>query len=199
MGALRWERRAYSEMVRLAAIVFASLSMLNAGTFFFDLPATDGTRVRPSELQRSRATVLLFLASDCPISNRYSPVFQELHREYAQKGVRFYAVFSGAAATADVVRKHLADFSLPMPGLLDVKAELARETGAVVTPEAVVLAPNGAVLYRGRIDNRYVDWGKTRPEATEHDLADALDAVLAGRAVLHPVTKALGCAIAGAG
>jgi hypothetical protein len=50
-------------------------------------------------------------------------------------------------------------------------------------------------LYRGRIDNRVADFGSTRPEATVHDLKDALDAVLAGRPVAVPFTKSVGCAI----
>jgi len=51
------------------------------------------------------------------------------------------------------------------------------------------------VLYLGRIDNRVEDFGKVRIQATEFDLRDALDAVLAGRPVPHPRTHALGCAI----
>ncbi len=51
------------------------------------------------------------------------------------------------------------------------------------------------MLYLGRIDNRVEDFGKTRLQATEFDLRDALEAVLAGRPVAHPRTHAIGCAI----
>ena len=67
--------------------------------------------------------------------------------------------------------------------------------GATITPEAVVWA-GGRVQYRGRIDDRYVDLGVERPAATEHDLADAITAVLAGTPVAHPQTQAVGCYIA---
>lgn len=152
---------------------------------------------RSPEFAHSRAVVLVFLATDCPISNRYSPLLHQLEAEYGQKGVSFLAVFSEPSLTADGLKKHLSEYSLAMPGLLDPGASLALQTGARVTPEAVVLSPAGAVLYHGRIDNQYVDWGKTRPAATEQDLREALDEVLAGKPVAHPVTKALGCAIAG--
>lgn len=66
---------------------------------------------------------------------------------------------------------------------------------ATVTPEAVVVDRNGEIRYRGRIDNFYADLGKPRQQITQHDLADALNAVLAGKPVLHPETKALGCYI----
>lgn len=163
----------------------------------FDLPASDGTRHRSEELTAARATVLLFVAADCPISNRYSPMLHQMETQYGPRGIRFLAVFSDAT-TLDAARKHLSEFGLEMPGLLDPAITLARQTGAHVTPEAVVLSAAGSVLYRGRIDDRYVDWGKTRASATQADLADALDAVLSHRPVPHPVTKALGCAIAGA-
>lgn len=163
----------------------------------FDLPGTGGGRVQFSGFAGSRALVLVFLGTDCPISNRYSPLLESMRVEYARKGVEFLAVFSDAAVSLDAAKEHLTAFSLGMPGVLDPGASLARQTGARVTPEVVVLSPEGATLYRGRIDNRYVDWGKTRTEATERDLRDALDEVLAGKPVSRPVTPALGCAITG--
>ncbi len=162
----------------------------------FDLPATGGTRIKSSELAGAPAVVLVFLAADCPISNRYAPVLHALESDYRKRSVKFAAVFSGPGLSDKAVAAHLKEYGLDMAGMLDSRTELAHQTGAQVTPEVVVLA-SGKIAYRGRIDDRYVDWGKTRPEASEHDLRDALDAVLAKRAIVHPVTKALGCAIAG--
>ncbi len=67
--------------------------------------------------------------------------------------------------------------------------------GATTTPEAAVLSAKGELLYRGRIDNRLEDFGKQRVQITEFDLKDALHAILAGKAVPHARTRALGCAI----
>jgi hypothetical protein len=50
-------------------------------------------------------------------------------------------------------------------------------------------------LYLGRIDNRLEDFGKQRVQVTEFDLRDTLEAILNGKPVPHPHTKALGCAI----
>ena len=71
-----------------------------------------------------------------------------------------------------------------------------QQVDARVTPEAVVIDSQGNVVYRGRIDDRFVDFGKTRQSPTREDLSLALDAVLAGRAVDVPTTKAIGCFIA---
>ena len=179
------------------ALLLVSSIVACAAPIRFDLASTDGARYSSSRLGDSSATVLVFLATDCPISNRYSPLLHQMEIQYRAARVRFLAVFSEAAISAQSAKKHLAEFGLEMPGLIDPTASLARQSGARVTPEVVVLSPAGSVLYRGRIDDRYVDWGKTREAPTEHDLRDSLDSVLAGKAVARPVTKALGCAIAG--
>ena len=68
-------------------------------------------------------------------------------------------------------------------------------TGVEVTPEAVVLAKDGEVLYRGRIDDRWVDLGTRRPRATRHDLEEAIEAILAGRPPPPAPGRAVGCYI----
>jgi hypothetical protein len=64
-----------------------------------------------------------------------------------------------------------------------------------VTPQAVVIDRAGEIRYRGRIDNFYAAFGKPRQQVTEHDLRNALDAVLAGRSAPKRETDAIGCYI----
>ncbi len=70
-----------------------------------------------------------------------------------------------------------------------------KATGAEITPTAVIVRPDASIAYRGRIDNFYADFGKQRRTVTEHDLRDALAAVLAGKPVARPETKPVGCYI----
>jgi hypothetical protein len=79
--------------------------------------------------------------------------------------------------------------------LRDPDHALVKAAGATITPEAAVFA-GGHVVYRGRIDDRYVDLGLERPAATKRDLADALTAVMSGKPVHPPTTQAVGCFIA---
>ena len=163
----------------------------------FSLKDSGGTVHSSAELSAHKATVFLFVATDCPNSNTYAPVMARLYREYSAKGVAFFNVYSDPQETAATVAKHDADFQIPFPALLDPQLTLARETGARSTPEAVVLGPDGKELYRGRVDDRFVALGRTRFDPSENDLRDALDAILAGKTVAHPVTRVLGCAIPG--
>lgn len=148
-----------------------------------------------SDLKQHRATAFTFLATDCPNSNSYAPEMARLYEAYESWGVAFYAVYSDPAETAAGVRKHDSDYGIPFPALMDSQQILARETGALGTPEAVLLSPAGKVLYRGRIDDRFANYGKTRLHVDQHDLRNALDEVLARKPVVHPYVPALGCAI----
>lgn len=73
---------------------------------------------------------------------------------------------------------------------------MVRRTGVRVTPEAAVFNPAGAMVYRGRIDNRYEDFSVKRNTPNQHDLTEALVSVLAGQDPAMPRTKAVGCYIA---
>ena len=181
-------------MVALAIVGFG-FSAARASTVRFDLPDDGGRQRSLTDLAGQRATVVLFLGVECPISNRYAPLLERMRLGYESRGVRFVAVFSGPGLDGQAVRRHLNEYALHLPALLDRNASIAAQTGATVTPEAVLLSPQGEVLYRGRIDDQYVAWGKTRLQPTVLDLHDALEEALAGKPVSHPVTRALGCSI----
>jgi hypothetical protein len=154
-----------------------------------------GGMVQPLAAKGQKATCLLFIAHDCPVSNQYAPEFNRIVRDYAAKGVAFYVVYCEADGKAADAAKHHKDFGYRCPGLLDPKHKLVKQAGATVTPEAAVSDSVGKLAYRGRIDNLYVDFGKPRYAATVHDLRRALDAVSAGKPVPVKTTKAIGCFI----
>lgn len=156
---------------------------------------SNGRQVTLLQDKKFKATVLLFVTNDCPITNAYAPEIKRLCEAYASRKVAFYLVYADPELKAAAVRQHVRDYRLPCPALLDPAHRLVHFTQATVTPEAVVLAPDGKRLYRGRIDDRYIDFGKARFAAATHDLREALDAVLQSRPVPHPLTKAVGCFI----
>jgi len=160
------------------------------------LPALDGTLVAPLAPDPAvRATVALFVRSDCPISNRYAPEVRRIHEAYSKRGVAFWLIYPDPAEEDDAIRAHLDAYSYPMPALKDPEHRLVGRTGASITPEAALFDADGKLVYLGRIDDRYIDFGRARPEPTRHDLALALDALLAGRPVESERTKAIGCFI----
>jgi mono/diheme cytochrome c family protein/peroxiredoxin len=161
----------------------------------FSLRDAAGATHTTAEWAKAKAVVLFFVTTDCPLSNGYAPEMNRFEETYTPRGVRFYAVQGDTTVADEEVRQHAHEYAYRFPVLLDPQQILTGHTGATVTPEAAVLSGDGAVLYLGRIDNRVEDFGKTRVRPTEFDLRDALDAILAGRPVPHPRTRALGCAI----
>ena len=143
----------------------------------------------------TKATVLLFVTTDCPISNRYAPEVARLFKSFASKGVSFWLIYPNPADSPQAIREHLVSFGYPMRALRDPVHALAKLVRATVTPEAVVVVGD-RIVYRGRIDDRYVELGVQRPAPTRRDLEDALTAVLAGKAVQPQTTQAVGCVIA---
>ena len=141
------------------------------------------------------ANVLVFFGHDCPMSNGYAKEIIRLRAEYTPKRIAFCVVYADADLAAGDARKHATEYGFTCPAILDPKMALARRVGAAVKPEVAVLSPAGELLYRGRIDDRYVDFGKRRENLTAHELRDALDAVLAGKPVAVPRAPAIGCDI----
>jgi hypothetical protein len=123
-------------------------------------------------------------------------VVKRLHDQFAPQQVAFWMVYPNPAESPAAIQKHLEAFSYPVHALRDPSHELVKLAKAVVTPEAAVFDRTRALVYHGRIDDRYVSIGVERPVASRHDLAEALTAAVAGQPVREPVTQAVGCYIA---
>lgn len=155
----------------------------------------DGHPFDLRQASKGRVHVVVFVRSDCPISNKMAPEVRELCAAFKHRDVDFYLVYVDPRESAEAIRTHLHDYEYTCPALRDMKHELATATGATVTPEAVVFDRVWKVVYRGRINNMFEDIGKSRDKATTHELRDAIDATLAGHAIADSETKAIGCYI----
>ncbi len=180
--------------------VFLAAAVVCAGAFAagapqFALRDTRGVVHSSEEWNGKKAIVVFFTTTDCPLSNNDVPEMNRTWRDYAARGIAFYAVQADTTiAEAEAIR-HASEYQFAFPVLFDPQQVLVKMTGATTIPEAALLSADGKLLYLGRIDNRVEDFDKRRPQPTEFDLREALDAVLAGKPVAHPRTKAFGCAI----
>lgn len=138
-------------------------------------------------------TVFVFTTTDCPISNRYAPEIQRLAKKFGT--VRFVMVYPVANDTPELIDAHRTKFAYTIDFIRDEQHELVKKTGVTVTPEVAVIK-EGRMLYRGRIDDRYIEFGKDRPQPTIRDLERSLEALLAGKPVPVAETRAVGCILA---
>lgn len=137
--------------------------------------------------------VLVFTTTDCPISNRYAPEIQRLAAKFEGKA-EFVLVYPVPADSPEKIREHAKKFAYALQTVRDADRQLLKQTGVTVTPEVAVMSGT-RVLYRGRIDDRHIDFGKDRLKPTRHDLDEALVAVIAGKPVAQRETQAVGCII----
>jgi len=157
-----------------------------------------GQQVDPFGEVAKKAIVFLFVRADCPISNRYAPEVHRLVQKFTPRGVVFKLVYVDPSEPSQEIREHMREYGYHMTALRDNEHTLVHITGAKVTPEASVFVWGESAarqVYRGRIDDRYVDFGKTRPAPTTHDLEDVLQAIVQGRTLSLQTTHAVGCFI----
>jgi peroxiredoxin len=178
-----------------AILALASGAFFAAGPVRFELRDTNGAVHTAEEWKNKRAVVLFFTMTDCPLANGYVPEMNRLRTTYGPQGVAFYAVQSDNTVSDAAARKYAQEFQYSFPMLNDPRLTLARMTGAKVSPEVAVLSSSGEVLYLGRIDNKVEDLTRPRYAATDPELRNALDAVLAGKAPKEARTRAVGCSI----
>ena len=141
-------------------------------------------------------TVLIFVSTECPISNRYAPEITRLYHEFAARGVRFQLVYPNPLDTEAAVAKHLEEYGYPQIAQRDPNHALVKKAGVTITPEAAIFDARQRLVYRGRIDDRFVELGRERSVPAHHDLRNALTASLSGRRVTPSRTQAVGCFIA---
>ena len=183
---------AFRRCAALALVVFATLGAASS----VKVRNLAGQLVDPLELSPSgTATVLLFISTECPYSNRSAPEIQRVMARFQPKGVRFWLIYPNTVETPTIIRAHLKEFGYPDIALRDPAHALVKIAHPQVTPEAAVFNKSGTLVYHGRIDDRFVSLGKERPAPTTRDLEDALTATLAGKPLATPATQAFGCYI----
>jgi peroxiredoxin len=157
----------------------------------FTLTDYNGKKVSLNDFKDAKAIVLMFIATECPVSNAYNGRYNALVAEYGARNVAFLGINSNKAEPAEAVKEHAKKHGFSFPILKDEKNVIADRLEAQRTPEIFVLHPaTRTVLYHGRIDD-----SQREEKITSRDLAAALDEILAGKPVSVTETKAFGCTI----
>ncbi len=157
----------------------------------FRLPRADNGRMESVYGDRKqKATVVMFIATRCPVSNAYNERMRAIAQEYMPKGVRFVGINSNVIEPVEEVAEHARQNGFPFPVLKDGGNKIADHFNAQFTPEIFVLDSKGVLRYHGRIDD-----SQNPANITSHDLRITLDALLAGKNPPRAETKAFGCTI----
>jgi thiol-disulfide isomerase/thioredoxin len=179
--------------VVIAAAWLASFAPTSAGAQNngFDLA---GNPVDPLKLADGKVVVLVFVRTDCPVSNRYAPTIQKLSGTYAGKAA-FWLVYPSRSESARVIRNHEREYGYKIPALRDPQHVLVKASLVQITPEVAVFDAQRHLVYHGRIDNLYEEIGRARRAATTHELEDAIGAAINGKSLNVGATHGVGCYI----
>ena len=156
----------------------------------FTLPDTSGTPRRLDSIRGSKGTVLIFIATQCPVSNGYNERMEKLAQDFKDRGINVVGINANSTESAADVKDHAAKNNLTFLILKDHENKLADTLGATRTPEAYFLDGSNKLRYHGRIDN-----SRDITQVNSSELRDAIEATLAGKPVPKATANAFGCSI----
>ncbi|GBE10614.1 thiol-disulfide oxidoreductase [bacterium BMS3Bbin12] len=175
-------------------------TMLELGTpapdFRLPEPVTD-REVSLDDFRDAPALLVTFICNHCPYVRHIRRRLAELVRDYQGKGLAAVGINSNDVAhypddAPEKMIEEVRNIGYTFPYLYDETQEVAKAYRAACTPDFFLFDRNRRLVYRGQFDDARP--GNDAP-VTGRDLAAAIDAVLAGRAVPTDQKPSLGCNI----
>lgn len=164
----------------------------------FTLPDTvSGNDVSLATAKGDKATVIFFICNHCPFVKHVNAALVKLGNDYKNKGISFIAISSNDVATypddgPEQMKLVAEQQQYPFPYLYDESQEVARAYEAACTPDFFVYDGDLQLAYRGQLDDSRP--GNDKP-VSGADLRNALDHLIAGKAVPADQKPSIGCGI----
>lgn len=188
-----------------ALMLFAGASLMAQGykvgdnAIDFKLKNVDGKMVSMADYKKAKGFVVIFSCNHCPYVVAYEDRMVAIDKKYRALGFPVIAINSNDAVAypADSFEnmvKRSQEKAFTFPYVFDETQEIAKAYGATKTPHVYLLAKDGknlVVKYIGAIDDNHQDEAAVKAPY----LANAIDELLAGKAVTTAETKAIGCSI----
>lgn len=163
----------------------------------FRLPATDGRTYALADVAGEKGTVIVFICNHCPYVIAVIDRLVADARALMREGIGFAAVCSNDARVypedSPAKMKLFAEaHDFPFPYLHDETQSVAREYGAVCTPDFFGYGSDRKLKYRGRLDE-----GRTSPPpaGARRELVEAMRAIAADNEIPGGQTPSIGCSI----
>jgi peroxiredoxin len=158
------------------------------------IPLTDSKGRSSKYFPTTELTAFVFLSPECPICKNYSKTLNELNGQWKQQ-VTFVGIVPGKSYSRKDINSFADSYKISFPLYTDKSFAFSKKLQATTTPEVVLIDKTGKILYRGAIDNWFVDLGKNRSKPTSNYLESAISQSLSGQTVLIHSTKPVGCLI----
>lgn len=167
------------------------LSIGDAGPAWKNLPGVDGKKHSLADIKDRDFVVVIFTCNSCACSEEYEDRIVAFTKKYADKiAVVAINVNTIPEDKPDAMKKKAAKKKFTFAYLYDESQQIARDYGAVYTPEFFVLNKERKVAYMGAMDDK-----TNVSEVTDKYLEAAVDALLAGKTPPKAETAARGCLV----
>ena len=173
----------------------ATLPIGAQGPSFDGLLGVDGRRYGMADFDEHEILVLVFTSNRCPTAKAYTDRLNALQVTYGPRGVQLVMINSNdphlypEESYARMVSLS-REMGYTFPYLFDEGQHVARAYGPTRTFHVFALDRERRLQYTGRFDD-----ARVAASVTTHDLANALDDMLAGQPVRVAQTKAFGCSL----
>ncbi len=162
----------------------------------FSLLNVDGKKVSLADYKEAKGFVITFTCNHCPYAVFYEDRLIELNNKYAPLGYPVVAIMPNdpevkPADSYNNMKLRADEKGFTFPYLYDEGQKIYPIYGATKTPHVYLLDRDRVVQYIGAID----DSPKDEAEVEETFLADAIEALIAGKKPDPATTKAIGCSI----
>ena len=162
----------------------------------FNLKGVDGKEYSLDSFKDKKILIIIFTCNHCPYAQAYEDRIIQLQTMYKERNVQVIAINSNEDKNYKEdsfenmkIRAKKKDFNFPY--LRDESQEVAKAYGAEVTPDVFVFDNKRILKYRGRIDDNWENPDKVK----QHNVRDAVGALLRGEEVKVKEAKAIGCSI----
>ncbi len=167
----------------------------------FSLPATDGSTVSLRDFSGARGLLVAFICNHCPYVKAIQGRLVKLEAEFAPRGIPMVAINSNDSVkypddNFPAMQSEAKRLGYRFPYLWDETQSIARAYGAVCTPDFFLYENRGGsgdfrLTYRGRLDDSWKDESQIK----RRELADAMNAILAGKPPLNEQPSSMGCSL----
>ena len=189
----------YSTMAKLAVAfmltMFAGMSA-NAADRISDFSLIDHNgRFHQVSRYADHDAIVLFAHEDSRDVRRAARDLEKLVEQFNEDKIAFFMIDSTGASNKSEMREVAADAKISLPILMDDTQLVAEELGITRATDVIIIVPKAQeVVYRGALNNRFAEGSRAR-RASEHYVADALDAILAGEEITGEQLASKGNAI----
>lgn len=159
----------------------------------FNLPATDGNHYSLNDFKK-KYLVVFFTCNHCPYVINSDEETRKIVEKYQSQDVDFVAINSNnnEAYPEDSFEKMVERMNahhFPWVYLYDEDQSVAKAYGALRTPHFYLFNEARKLVYTGRA----VDFPRDPSKIKSRDLENALNELIAGKAISVPLTNPIGC------